>query len=150
MQLFSFLLDIKQQPAFHALPSPADPLVQDCLHAHDFRCPVDQDGHVKAVGVLQLRGTEQFRHQRIRIHAALVVDGNLKPLQVDLVADVGYLIDPACAYAGNHLLDDYFRRRRVRDLIDFDDPLLCVHAVLRAEPYRSPPGTVYLIHLRVV
>ena len=150
MQLVLFLGKVKIHATPDALHTPGAPLVKDFPHAHDLRVACDKDVEVAGKRILQRCHLKELRHQLVRIHAALEIDGELQSAQVGLIAHIVDLSDlPALDELGD-LVDHGLGSRGIRDLVDLNDVFLRNIPPLGTHAEAAAAGVVDALHLRAV
>ena len=77
VELFLFLVQVKVDPTLDAKLAEGNPLLQQLPHAHHPRHAADQDVEIAGKAVLQRGEAVELLHHRVRIGAALEVDGQL-------------------------------------------------------------------------
>ena len=151
VQLFGFFLLLVIDAAADAFGAPSRPLLDDLPHAEHLRHTGDQDVEVAAEGVAPGGRAEEPLHELFGIDAALEVDRQLQAGEVGLVADVGDFAELARLVQLRDLVDDRLDRRRVGDLINFDEILFLDVAPAGADLHAASAGAVDLRHfLRIV
>ena len=148
VQLFLLLPKVEGELPLYALPPPPDPFIEDPRHAEHDGAAVYEDGHVEGVCILGLCQPEKLLHEKVRVRAALVVDGDLEALQVRLVPYVADLVYLSRLDGSDHAVYDRFRRGGEGDLADLDDAVLFIGLIDAAHlkgPFPCPvaPGHLF-------
>ena len=120
MQLIAFFIEIINEGTAQTFHAEGCPLIENFTDAERHRRTADKNIEIAGKIVLQRRGLEQPRHQLFAVAAALEIDGQLQPVKVGFVADVGNFLDSAVfdqQYDGGF---DFLQCRGIRDLRNFN------------------------------